>query len=189
MFKRLNFLSRNECEIIKSIILSRENDIKSLGPDCYQGTSEDSLTGRYPYFNFFYEKEFRDIFAPKLKKNLKKLNLPEKVIIQCWANTFRDDEGIAWHNHNPGLKEGNFLSANIFISGDRSIGTYYNLNGKIKKFRNQYGQMSIFDSKVMHCVYPNKSKDIRISVAMDIHFDEKTVWHEPHTPYRYFFLL
>lgn len=188
MFKRLNFLSRKECEIIKSLILSCEKSIKSMGPDVYWGTSDDSLTGRHPFFNFFYETEFRDIFAPKLKKTLKKYNLPENVIVQCWANTFRDNEGIKWHKHNPNLKEGNFLSANVFIFGDRSIGTYYNLNGKIKKFNNRYGQMTLFDSNIMHCVYPNNSKNIRISVAMDIHFDNKTLWNEPHTPYRYFTL-
>jgi hypothetical protein len=188
MFKRFIFLSRKECEIIKSLILSKEKSIKSMGPDVYWGTSEDSLTGRHPFFNFFYEKEFRDIFAPKLKKTLKKYNYPENVIVQCWANTFRNNEGIKWHKHNTHHKDNNFLSANIFISGDRSIGTYYNLNGKIKKFNNRYGQMSLFDARIMHCVHPNNSKDIRISVAMDIHFDESTLWIESHTPYRYYTL-
>jgi hypothetical protein len=188
MFKRMMILSRRECEDIKNIILSQENSIKRMGPDIYDGTSENSLTGRYLVFNFFSDSKFRSIMESKLLRVYEKLNLPKPMFVQCWANTFRKGEGIGWHTHwgHDSSAGPDFHSANIFIDGDRSIGTSYRIDGREKKFRNRYGQLSLFDSTIEHCVFPNNSDTIRISIAMDIHFSEKTIYDDPSYPHRYF---
>ena len=188
MFKRMMILSKRECEDIKNIILSQENSIKRMGPDIYRDTAPDSLTGRYRFFNFFLDSKFRSIMRPKLFKVYEKLKLPKPVIVQCWANTFRKGEGIGWHKHwgNDSRSGPDFHSANIFIDGDRSIGTSYRINGREKKFRNRYGQMSLFSPTIEHCVFPNNSNQTRISIAMDIHFSEETIHDEPLFPHRYF---
>ena len=188
MFKRMMILSKRECEDIKNIILSQENSIKRMGPDIYRDTAPDSLTGRYRFFNFFLDSKFRSNMQPKLLKVYEKLKLPKPVIVQCWANTFRKGEGIGWHKHwgNDSRSGPDFHSANIFIDGDRSIGTSYRIDGREKKFRNRYGQMSLFSPTIEHCVFPNNGNQIRISIAMDIHFSEETIWDEPLFPYRYF---
>lgn len=188
MFKRMMILSRRECEDIKNIILSQENSIKRMGPDIYRATAPNSLTGRYRFFNFFLDSKFRSIMKPKLLRVYEKLNLPKPMFVQCWANTFRKGEGIGWHNHwGTDSKAGsNFLSANIFIDGDRSIGTSYRIDGREKKFRNRYGQLSLFSPTIEHCVFPNNSNQTRISIAMDIHYSNETIWDEPLFPYRYF---
>ena len=190
MFKRMMILSKRECEDIKNIILSQENSIKRMGPDIYPDTAPDSLTGRYRFFNFFLDSKFRSIMQPKLLKVYEKLKLPKPVIVQCWANTFRKGEGIGWHKHwgNDSRSGPDFHSANIFIDGDRSIGTSYRINGREKKFRNRYGQMSLFSPTIEHCVFPNNSNQTRISIAMDIHFSEETIHDEPLFPHRYFYL-
>lgn len=188
MFKRMMILSKRECDVIKSIVLSQENSIKRMGPDIYSATSPDSLTGRYRYFNFFLDSKFRSIMQPKLLMVYKKLKLPKPVIVQCWANTFRKGEGIGWHKHWGTDSKGgsDFLSANIFIDGDRSIGTSYLIDGREKKFRNRYGQMSLFSPTIEHCVFPNNGDQTRISIAMDIHFSKETIWDKPLYPHRYF---
>ena len=190
MFKRMMILSKRECEDIKHIVLSQENSIKRMGPDIYSATAPNSLTGMYRFFNFFLDSKFRSIMKPKLLKVYEKLNLPRPMIVQCWANTFRKGEGIGWHKHwgHDSPSGPDFHSANIFIDGDRSVGTSYRIDDKEKTFRNRYGQLSLFDPTIEHCVYSNNSDRIRVSIAMDIHFSEKTIWIDPHYPYRYYYL-
>ena len=190
MFRRMMILSRRECEDIKNIILSQENSIKRMGPDIYSATSPDSLTGRYRYFNFFLDSKFRSIMQPKLLAVYERLKLPKPMIIQCWANTFRTGEGIGWHKHwgEDSPFGPDFHSVNIFIDGDRSIGTSYRIDGREKKFRNRYGQMSLFSPTIEHRVFPNHGNQTRISIAMDIHFSKETIWDKPLFPHRYFYL-
>jgi len=188
MFKRMMILSRRECEDIKNTILSQENSIKRMGPDIYRATAPNSLTGRYRFFNFFLDSKFRSIMQPKLLRVYEKLNLPKPMLVQCWANTFRKGEGIGWHKHwgHDSPAGPDFHSANIFIDGDRSIGTSYRIDGRERKFRNRYGQLSLFSPTIDHCVFPNNSNHTRISIAMDIHFSKETIWDDPLYPYRYF---
>ena len=190
MFKRMMILSKRECETIKDIVLSQENSIKTMGPDNYGETSPNSLSGRYKFFNFFLDSKFKSIMKPKILRAYERLNLPKPVIVQCWANTFRKSEGIDWHTHwgynSPSGPD--FHSANIFIDGDRSIGTSYRIDGRDKVLRNRYGQLAVFSPTIPHKVFPNNSDRIRISIAMDIHFSEETTWPEPDFPYRYYYL-
>ena len=68
--KRYDFLTQTECDTIVREILSLEDAVKRLGPDIYSGTSNDSLTGRYKYFNYLNVPEINTILEPKLKKLL-----------------------------------------------------------------------------------------------------------------------
>jgi len=161
-------LSKKECEIIKNIILDKESYIKSLGPDIYGGTAPDSLTGRFPYFNFLTDPEIEKILIPKLKIIFKKLKLSYPISVQCWANIFRYNEGISWHKHSS-KNVSNFICSHIFISGNENPGTTYLINDKEINCKNKVGKITIFDCNLSHCVYPNVTNDIRISLAMDIH--------------------
>lgn len=161
-------LSKKECNFIETFILQNENLIKELGPDFYPGTSEDSLTGRYPYFNFLNEQKIYNILVPKFKKIFKKINLIYPISIQCWANIFRYGEGIDWHKHSS--KEfKNFISGNIFISGNSLPGTNYIISNNDKNFKNVPGNLTLFRSDIIHRVYPNTNKIPRISLAFDIY--------------------
>lgn len=173
-------LSYNECEIIKTIILKYEPYVKSLGNDYYLNTNTDSLTGRYAYFNFLSIPKINEILLPKLKKEFKNLNIKLPISIQCWANTFRYDEGIKMHVHGRSIndpyynsKNDDFLCGNIFISGDKDIGTFYNFGkGKIKKIKNIKGKLIMFDSHMEHGVSRNPNKEIRISLAFDVYAEK-----------------
>ena len=170
----IDILSINECISISNYILEMESEIKSLGEDIYSKTCEDSLTGRFALFN--YLNHFPgEILVPKLKK------IFGSSLIQCWANIFRINEGIDSHYHGRG-----FVSANIFLSGDPNIGTYYNN----QKFVNKPGSLVIFPSEIVHYVPPNTSSTERISLALDIHrLDTKNISEKDKNNKTRFFIL
>ena len=169
MIKKINLLNKEECEKIKTFILQNEKKIKSLGPDIYPGTSDDSLTGRYSVYNFMYDLP-GDIIIPKLKKIFveDKLNFP--ISIQSWANIFRKKEGIKKHAHSNNQKD-NFICANLFIYGDENIGTTFILNEKQINYKNNVGEIIFFPCNLEHYVKENNGIDIRITMAFDIHLN------------------
>jgi hypothetical protein len=164
-------LSESEIDVIKNYILKNENNIKQLGPDNYPGTSEDSLTGRHAFFNYLHTQDIGEgILLPKLKKIIKQLNLEPPIIIQCWANIFRNGEGISIHRH--GNMRQKFLSGNLFICGNTLPGTTY-YKGDFSTstsvdIENEPGVLNIFPSYNMHGVKENLTEETRISMAIDI---------------------
>ena len=170
--KRYDFLTQIECDTIVNEILSLESAVKRLGPDIYPGTSEDSLTGRYEYFNFLNVPEINTILEPKLKKLL------GPCVVQCWANILRQGEGIDEHRHFDGAPtnyiERHGLTGNIFLYGDPTTGTYYKfpeLGPFQVKYDNKVGELSLFTPTLFHGVYKNTTGDMRISMAIDVHRD------------------
>ena len=167
--KRYDFLTQEECDTIVNKILSLEDAVKRLGPDIYDGTSEDSLTGRYKYFNYLNVPEINTILEPKLKE------LFGPCILQCWANILRPGEGIDEHRHfgsaDPVFIERHGVTGNIFLYGDPTIGTYYNfpeLDPLHVKYDNKVGELSLFTPTLFHGVYKNITGDMRISMAIDV---------------------
>jgi hypothetical protein len=161
-------LSVDEISIVKKYIIDSENYVKSLGPDNYGATSEDSLTGRYKYFNYL-NSHIGIILKPKLINIFEQLNLKYPISVQCWSNIFRTGEGIQLHHHS----DRNYLSANIFISGNTKPGTTYHFedptNFGFFDIENSVGEICIFSSTLLHGVKPNTNSEIRISMALDIH--------------------
>tara|TARA_Y100000389_G_scaffold42775_1_gene37451 strand:+ start:40 stop:627 length:588 start_codon:yes stop_codon:yes gene_type:complete len=167
--KRYDFLTQEECDTIVREILSLEDTVKRLGPDIYDGTSDDSLTGRYKYFNYLNVPKINTILEPKLKKLL------GPCVLQCWANILRPGEGIDKHRHFGGADdaytERHGTSGNIFLYGDPTIGTYYNfpkLSPLSVKYDNKVGELSLFTPTLFHGVYKNTTDDMRISMAIDV---------------------
>ena len=170
--KRYDFLTQEECDTIVNKILSLEDAVKRLGPDIYDGTSEDSLTGRYLYYNFLNIPEMNTILEPKLKE------LFGPCVVHCWVNIFRQGEGIEGHRHfcdRPIIyTERHGASGNIFLYGDPTTGTYYNfpeLGPFHVKYDNKVGELSLFTPTLYHGVPKNTTGDMRISMAIDVHKD------------------
>jgi hypothetical protein len=91
--KKYDFLTQEECDTIVHQIISLESAVKRIAPDEYVGTSEDSLTGRYSVFNYLNISSINTIICPKLKE------IFGPCVVQCWANIFRQGEGIDEHRH------------------------------------------------------------------------------------------
>jgi hypothetical protein len=163
-----SILSEHDIDIVKTYILESESYVKSLGPDNYSATSNDSLTGRYKYYNYL-NSNIGGILKPKLIQIFGELNLKYPISVQCWANIFRKGEGIQLHHHS----DRNYLSANIFISGNTKPGTTYHFedpsNFGFFDVENVIGEICIFSSTLLHGVKPNTNSEIRISMALDIH--------------------
>lgn len=168
-------LSNQELEIIRDTILSKEDYVKSLGPDVYGGTSENSLSGRHTIFNWLNEKEIGNILIPKLRDVFTELQWEFPVSVQCWANTFRKDEGIKIHKHRSFLStQPPFFCANIFISGNTKPGTTYFdgftfINAPSINIENEPGKIMVFTSEIFHGVEPNPFDETRISMALDFY--------------------
>ena len=167
--KRYDFLTQEECDTIVNKILSLEDAVKRLGPDEYVGTSEDSLTGRYKYFNYLNVPEINTILEPKLKE------LFGPCVLQCWANILRQGEGIEGHTHfcdaPTSYTERHGATGNIFLYGDPTTGTYYNfpeLDPLSVNYYNKVGELSLFTPTLFHGVYKNTTGDMRISMAIDV---------------------
>ena len=105
--KSCDFLSLDESSFIAQYVIDTEESVKNTGKDYYQGTGEDSLTGRYMTHNYL-STPCGDILTPKLVEVFGK-----GIIVQCWANIFRKGEGIKEHEHGV-----NAISGNIFLKGD-----------------------------------------------------------------------
>tara|TARA_Y100000992_G_scaffold58788_1_gene35795 strand:- start:1558 stop:2130 length:573 start_codon:yes stop_codon:yes gene_type:complete len=162
------FLTEKECFTISNFVLKNEQKIKSLGPDCYGGTPDDSLTGRYYLFNYLNVPEINSILKPKLQNLFAELDLVPEIYVQCWANTFRKGDYIDPHRHAGESEE--FLSANIFLKGRVEPGTTYHTDTGLVDLKNTVGELVLFDSSTVHSVKEYQYDDIRVTLAMDIHY-------------------
>lgn len=154
--KSCDFLSLDESSFIAQYVIDTEESVKNTGKDYYQGTGEDSLTGRYMTHNYL-STPCGDILTPKLVEVFGK-----GIIVQCWANIFRKGEGIKEHEHGV-----NAISGNIFLKGDPNHGTYY----ENEKVINKIGELTYFHSELRHHVKPNPDNEPRVSMAIDVQFD------------------
>ena len=187
--KRYDFLTQEECDILVNKILSLEDTVKRLGPDLYPDTSEDSLTGRFYCFNYLNVPEINSILEPKLKK------IFGPCVVQCWANIFRQGEGIDEHRHIRDKYDNAVLigSGNIFLYGDPTTGTYYKfpeLDPLRVKHDNKVGELSFFPPDVLHGVPKNTTGDMRISMAIDVHAGDEVLLNTliSENPKRYYYI-
>ena len=162
------FLTEEECLTISNFVLENEEKIKSLGPDRYGGTPDNSLTGRYYLFNYLNDPEINSILKPKLQNLFDELDLVSEIYVQCWANTFRKGDYINPHSHARESEE--FLSANIFLKGCVEPGTTYHTDTGLVDLKNTVGELVLFDSSTVHSVKEYQYDDIRVTLAMDIHY-------------------
>ena len=180
--KKYDFLTQEECDTIVHQIISLESAVKRLGPDEYVGTSEDSLTGRYAVFNYLNIRSINTIICPKLKEMF------GPCVVQCWANIFRQDEGIDEHKHIYDKSTNTALigSGNIFLYGDPTTGTYY----EGVKHDNKVGELSFFPSDMLHGVPKNTTGDMRISMAIDVHTGDEVLLNNvvSEMPKRFFYI-
>jgi len=179
-----NFLSQDEAGAIRDLILEWEPVVKDSFPNAYAGAAPDALTGRHPFFNWLNVPEFYAIVGPKLQSAFR-IAFPQKSEfgVQCWANTFRENEGIAWHKHEDETT-GKFFCAHLFIEGDANdSATHYQVGNDVVAIPNKRGAFYVFDSAIYHAVALRKVTSTRISIAFDmLEYDanEKRFWRFHH---------
>ena len=163
VFVVANFLTEGEAETIYNEVIRIEPELMKLGPDNFSNTEGDTLTGRFCYYNALDNDLVGRILIPKL---ISLFGLGRWY--QAWFNTFREGECIKSHVHNDRSHPNGpeyFTCCNLFLGGDQSDGTYY--NGV--QYPNTQGGLLIFRDDIPHWTTPYTGKDVRISMACDIH--------------------
>ena len=156
-----NFLTKDECSSIAERILAKEthvNNLKNWRPSGYKG-----ITRQYDVYNWLWD--FQDDMGLDITTrlyNLPQLSMYQTLAIQCWSNILRTNENLAEHIHS---QDNIHYCANVFISGDENVGTWYDGYGTL---RSEVGTLALFTSQHYHAVPINKTKEPRISVAFDI---------------------
>tara|TARA_B100000902_G_C26751523_1_gene641124 strand:+ start:29 stop:568 length:540 start_codon:yes stop_codon:yes gene_type:complete len=168
-----DFIDQEESKKISNFILKNENYIKSLGEDTYVATSNNSLTGRYKVYNYLQHMP-GEILIPKIK------NIFGRCLVQCWANTFRKNEGIETHIHGDSKE---IVCGNLFLSGP-TYGTYY----KDKPIESEVGTLTLFSVDHPHSVLPNPTECVRVSMAFDIYTDSSAFDMVNEEPQRFFLI-
>jgi len=154
-----NFISNEEATTIKNYIFDKEQTVKDMGPDMYNGTSPDSLTGRFMIYNWLTSETCGSILIPKLSK------LFPNLYIRVWSNIFRQGEGISPHHHD-NVRHSDVVrtSGNLYLSGPEDSKTHYANSGPVD---NKIGTLTIFNSRLFHWVEPNPTVTPRVSMAFD----------------------
>ena len=85
------------------------------------------------------------------------------------------------------------LSGNLFLYGDPTIGTYYNLpelDPLSVKYDNKIGELSLFTPTLYHYVPKNETGDMRISMAIDVHMGDEVLLNNliSEMPKRFFYV-
>ena len=160
-----NFLTETEADAIYDRVLVKEPEWMALGPHDYAGVKGDKLTGRFKYYNGLDDDIIGSILVPKLRTMFGRNRW-----VQCWFNTFREGDCITKHIHNDPSKPHHarpksFTCGNLFLGGDEATGTIYDgIN-----YENKKGRLLIFRDDIPHWSKPYTGKDVRITMACDVH--------------------
>ena len=160
-----NFLTETEADAIYDRVLVKEPEWMALGPHDYAGVKGDKLTGRFKYYNGLDDELIGSILVPKLRTMFGRNRW-----VQCWFNTFREGDCITKHIHNDPSKPHHarpksFTCGNLFLGGDEATGTIYDgIN-----YDNKKGRLLIFRDDIPHWSEPYTGKDVRITMACDVH--------------------
>ena len=160
-----NFLTESEADAIYNRVLEKEPEWIALGKHDYGGVKGDKLTGLFKYYNGLDDELIGSILKPKFLTMYGRQRW-----VQCWFNTFREGDCITKHIHNDPSKPHHarprtFTCANLFLGGDEATGTIYDgVN-----YPNEKGRLLIFGDTIPHWSLPYTGKDVRITMACDIH--------------------
>lgn len=172
------FLSDEECDHICSAIDRHEEDVLNIhnpNTSAYMG----QLTGQFHVFNWLSLPEVQELNIPdRLFKVVDELQPFKQILIQCWCNTLRKDEGLVLHRHQGDAPHNRtdtievyhrrppmFYSCNIFLGGKHNK-TWFETIGDIEHSR---GDFMIFDNHIIHEVDNNPYDDVQYSMALDIY--------------------
>ena len=172
-----SFLSKEECAHIRAVVDKYENDVMSIhnpNESGYKGL----LTGQFHVFNWLSVPEIAELDIPTRLFQLDEIKKCHQLIIQCWCNTLRKDQGLILHRHAQGgepksredtveifhRRPAMFYSSNIFLGGKHNK-TWFETLGDIE---HEEGDLMIFDNHLLHEVEKNPYDDTRYSMAFDI---------------------
>lgn len=167
-----------EKEILK---LSPSLDFNNEPTDGGTGLGFNSTTSRYSRYNVFnWDTIETNLLKKYVRENIEQYNkdngkkTPQYLWIRCWVNIMRFGQKIKKHTHNndPDC----YLSSHFTIQCYNTSTCYINpMNMQMIEEENKVGQISIFPSYIPHYTTRHLSFKPRITIAMDIHTDNKNL--------------
>lgn len=176
-----NFLSPEECSHISSVLIQDEQKVLNI-PNPYP-TEYKGLTKQHTVYNWLNHRDIRPLNIPQRLLDLDIFSQYNHLKIQCWGNILRQGDSIGLHQHHgqdtlerTTLQERiekhpqyPLVASNVFLSGIQPSYTHYEDTGKTE---NIIGELHIVGSLVRHEVKTQVYQTPRVSLAMDIFFDE-----------------
>lgn len=176
-----SFLTQEECAHISNILLRDEEQILNIpNPDRdtkpYQG-----LTSQHMVYNWLYHPDIEPLNIPQRLLDLDIFQDNNQLNIQCWGNILHQGQNIPLHQHHGDESEDTTLDArihhekaplyalNIFLDGNTPCYTHYEDTGKTL---NIIGDLHLVGAYLRHEVKTNINRQPRISLAMDVFFDD-----------------
>lgn len=172
------FLSDEECDHICNVIDKYEEKVLALKNPNTDSAYHGQLTGQFHIHNWMSMPEIKEMELHKRLWQLEEFQSFPQLVIQCWCNTLRKDEGLILHRHDGPAPEHRddlmevyhrrppvFYSCNIFLKGTHNK-TWFQGLGDIEHSR---GDLMVFDSHLIHEVDKNPYDETRYSMALDIY--------------------
>jgi hypothetical protein len=177
-----NFLSPEECSHISKVLIQDEQKVLNI-PNPEQDQIYTGLTKQHTVYNWLNHRDIKPLNIPQRLLDLDIFESYNHLKIQCWGNILRQGENIPLHQHHghdtyedTTLEERSnahpqypLVASNIFLSGIQPSYTHYEDTGKTE---NIIGELHIVGSLVRHEVKTQVHQTPRVSLAMDIFFDE-----------------
>ena len=171
-----------DCKFFANLILKKEKIILkkhsattitgNTNSDGNTGLGANSLTSRNGHYNLLDWKESKNLINSIKKTYINYTKNKDPIYIHCWANVMRKGDQIKEHHHGMYPYTFDHLSGHLGIMVDDTTSTYYRINNKILKEKNEEGKISFFSSVYPHWTDQYNGNSTRITIAFDI----RTPW-------------
>lgn len=165
------FLSPTECEQLSSFVMSEEPRIMAIDNPYRHPDSWKGLTGQHMVYNWLSHPTLQALNIPQRLFELPDFENATVLGIQCWMNILRQEERIEQHSHG-GPDDSPSYACNVFLSGNLTTGTRYEDIGYTP---NEIGEIHICSQELEHAVPSQLFREPRISMAMDVWFDNESI--------------
>lgn len=172
------FLTDEECSHIAKVFTRYERDVLNI-PNPDPTLSYHGLTRQHNVYNWLNHPDIRPLGIPQRLLELELFQNVDHIKVQCWGNLLRQGESIEQHSHcdHTSILDNArssspiqpMFASNIFLEGTTPSYTHYEDTGRCA---NILGEIHLVGGYHEHQVKTNVYRRPRISLAMDIFYDE-----------------
>lgn len=175
-------LPLDECDSIKSILLSEEKKIileteDKIKNDAGTGLGLNSVTSRYVHYNILnwnydFIEPLKGGISDTIYRYLDVCNFKRnEYYVQSWFNVLRKGQHISKHHHAD--HSDTFLGGHLTICTEETSTYYENpFTQQIFKVKNEPGILTLFPNWIKHWTDEYHGDCVRISIAMNITYKE-----------------
>ena len=163
-----NFLTHEECSHISYILQRDEEKVLSIPNEDAEYQIYTGLTQQHTVYNWLNHEEIQPLNIPQRLLDLPIYKEYNHLKVQCWGNILHNGQNIPLHTHNED-PYAPLHALNIFLNADINTYTHYEDTGKTL---NTLGELHLVSCNLPHEVKTHTRNTPRISLAMDVYFDQ-----------------